>query len=120
VQSEYEAYLNRLARENSILDAQRRAGIEEAWSQEQQLARAGEKTTRQWTPSELQELIDTGRVSGYEGHHINSVMEYPELAANPDNVIFVTRPEHFNRHGDNWTNPTGPLPLVNRTPWTNQ
>lgn len=116
MQESYEAYLNQLATENPLLDAARRAAIEEAWHQEQQLALTESATTRAWTPAELEELKLTGRVSGYEGHHVNSVLEYPELAGNPDNIQFVTRQEHFDLHNGSWRNPSQG-PLLNRAPW---
>ncbi|WP_225970206.1 hypothetical protein [Xanthomonas hortorum] len=30
----------------------------------------------------------TGTVSGFVGHHVNSVQAFPELAGVPDNVAF--------------------------------
>jgi hypothetical protein len=63
--------------------------------------------TRAWTAAERAELIRTGKISGYEGHHINSVESSPELMANPNNIKFVKgRTEHLQEHGGSFQNPT--------------
>lgn len=59
------------------------------------------------------ELEQTGKVKGYEGHHINNVKDHPEMAGNPDNITFVTRREHLDAHGGNFRNKTEGL-FVNR------
>lgn len=69
--------------------------------------------TRDWTRAEKQELLERGRVKGYEEHHINSVNGHPEQAGNPDNVEFVKRTEHLQRHGGDFRNSTEGQ-LVNR------
>jgi hypothetical protein len=47
------------------------------------------------------------KVSGYEGHHINSVKGHQEMAGNPANIRFVTRNEHlYEYHQGNWRNPS--------------
>ena len=51
----------------------RQSAVRKAWTQEQQLLINGFEGTRKWTKSERQELIKTGKVKGYQGHHINSV-----------------------------------------------
>lgn len=44
---------------------------------------------------------------GHEGHHINSVKHYPELARNPNNVKFVKgRVEHLKERNGNFKNRT--------------
>ena len=62
--------------------------------------------TRKWSLTQKQELLKTGKVKGFEGHHINSVKGHPEHAGNPNNIEFVTRKEHLKRHGGNFRNPT--------------
>lgn len=85
--------------------------MREAWRQEAERIRSGQPGSRPWTADELRELRDTGKVSGYEGHHINSVAGNSQLARNPNNIEFVKgRGEHLGRHGGNWRNRTsGPL-----------
>ena len=57
--------------------------------------------------SEKKELLEIGKVKGYEGHHINSVKVHPELAKDPNNISFVKgRKEHLQQHNGNFRNPT--------------
>jgi RHS repeat-associated protein len=88
------------------LDAARRRAVQQAWKQERDLvARTGEGT-RDWSELEIEELIENGKVEGYEGHHPNSVEANPDMAGDPNNIQFVTRQEHFDLHGGDWSNPT--------------
>ncbi|MES4793015.1 MAG: hypothetical protein C4321_08565, partial [Chloroflexota bacterium] len=91
---------------NPDIEAARRWAVAEAWRQERDLVASGRPGTRRWTPAERAELLQTGRVSGYVGHHGKSVAESPEEAGNPDNIHFVNPNEHFKRYGGNWQNPT--------------
>lgn len=96
------------------IEKDRRAGVRDAWRLEADAVRNGGTGSRDWTAAERQELIDTGKVSGYEGHHINSVNEHPQLARDPNNIKFVDgrngRKEHLKEHRGNFRNPTrGPL-----------
>ncbi|MEF9406870.1 RHS repeat-associated core domain-containing protein, partial [Ralstonia solanacearum species complex bacterium KE055] len=85
----------------------RRVGVRRAWEDELESVRADRGGSRQWTTSELQQLLSKGSVAGYEGHHINSVAGNPGLASNPNNVEFMPRSEHLeNGHGGNWANPS--------------
>jgi hypothetical protein len=90
---------------------QRRKAVKKAWKQEQDLVNKTGRGTRNWTKPELQELKTTGKVKGYEGHHINNVANNPKLAGNPDNIKFVKgRKEHLDEHGGSFQNSTsGPL-----------
>ena len=64
------------------------------------------KGTRKWTKEQKAELLEKGKVKGFQGHHINNVKDHPELAGNPDNIEFLTRKEHLDRHGGNFRNET--------------
>jgi hypothetical protein len=65
------------------------------------------KGTYSWTDVQKSELLNTGKVKGFVGHHINSVNPYSELAGNPDNIIFVDgTKQHLVLHKGNWKNPT--------------
>ena len=45
----------------------------------------------------MKELVDTGRVKGYEGHHINNVAANDiSMAEDPANTDFMTRLDHFD------------------------
>ncbi|MFC1926049.1 RHS repeat-associated core domain-containing protein [Chloroflexota bacterium] len=89
------------------IQALRKRAVREAWRQEANLVRTTERGTRRWTKMEMQELLQTGRVKGYVGHHIRSVAKYPQWAGNPNNVAFLRKTgEHLQVHGGNWRNPT--------------
>jgi RHS repeat-associated protein len=92
------------------LGAARQRAVRHAWAQERAFVRRYGYGTRDWTDAQMRELLSTGRVRGYQGHHINSVKGHSELAGNPDNVRFVTRQENLRLHDGDWRNPTtGPL-----------
>lgn len=95
------------------IELNRRKGVKEAWRQEQAMVRTEGYGTRQWSPTEIKELLETGKVSGYEGHHINSVSSHPELASDPNNIVFKTKEEHLMEHNGDFHNPTSGE-LVNR------
>ncbi len=91
-------------------DRDRRRAVELAWKMEQQLVSSTGRGTRDWTELEIKELLATGKVSGYQGHHINSVSSNPQQAANPNNIQFLKPSEHLDVHGGNWNKSTwGPL-----------
>jgi len=92
----------------------RQTAVRQAWKQEANLVRRGMQGTVRWSESEAQELLTRGKVSGYIGHHINSVKAFPHLAGNPNNIAFISRKIHLKIHGGNFRNPTGPLPLLGR------
>jgi RHS repeat-associated protein len=89
------------------LDNQRRSAVRQAWKQEQQLVATTGRGTVDWTPAQKAELLQTGKVSGFEGHHINNVADHPELAGNPNNIKFVEgRAGNLAEHGGNFQNAT--------------
>ncbi len=89
----------------------RQQAIKQAWKNEQELVRTTGKGTIDWTPEEMQELINTGKVKGYEGHHMKSAAEYPDLAGDSRNIQFLKGRrmdvnEHLDAHGGNYQNST--------------
>jgi RHS repeat-associated protein len=100
-------------RPSQDLNNARRRAVDRAWQQERDMVRREGRGTRDWTAAERAELLARGRVSGYHGHHINNAAMYPELAGNPNNIVFRTPREHFGEHNQNWQNPTSG-PLINR------
>ena len=103
------------AAEKRELAKARRAAVRKAWAEERALVASGKPGSRQWTRAEKAQLVDTGKVKGYEGHHINNVHDNPSLAGNPNNIKFVNgRAEHLAEHGGNYANPTSG-PLINRS-----
>lgn len=77
------------------LQTERQKAVDEAWKFEVELVRRG-KGTRQWTADEQKELLATGKVNGYYGHHMQSVKTNPENAGNKDNIQFLNYEEHIN------------------------
>ena len=73
----------------------RQNAVRQAWKEEQDRVKEG-KGTRNWSVDEQKELLETGRVKGYEGHHMKSVSEYPKEAGNPQNIQFLSEDEHLN------------------------
>lgn len=95
-----------LDEEKRILNAKRISAVREAWRNEKLLVEQG-KGSRQWSQSEIAELKSKGYVSGYYGHHMQSVKIKPNQAINPDNIQFLTREEHINgAHGGSTHNLT--------------
>jgi hypothetical protein len=97
------------------LDSERSEAVKEAWRQEAILVKTEATATRDWDDAEKREMIETGKVKGYQGHHINSVSAHPKLAANSDNIKFVKQgQEHIESHGGDFRNPTDGR-LLNRS-----
>ena len=70
------------------------------------VASGGKGISREWNELEINELLTTGKVKGYQGHHMKSVKGYPGLAGDPHNIQFLTRSEHLRAHGGNFRNIT--------------
>ncbi len=84
--------------------------ISAAWAKEQALVQEG-KGTRDWTPEQQQDILQHGKAydengRAFEGHHMKSAEKYPEEQGNPDNIQFLSRPEHFKAHNGSFQNPT--------------
>jgi len=90
----------------ATLASERRSAVKNAWKAERTSVSETGKGTRVWTESQKNELIDRGKVSGYQGHHINSVNGSPGLAGLANNIKFLTRNEHLAEHGGSWLNKT--------------
>jgi RHS repeat-associated protein len=91
----------------------RQNAVRKAWRQERALVRATGKGTRGWDALQKAELTKPGpnpHVSGFQGHHINSVAANqqlnPALEGDPNNIAFKTEAEHFAEHKFNWANAT--------------
>ena len=89
--------------EQKDLDNARSRGVRQAWERERAYVAKG-MGTRNWTQDEQKELLETGRVSGYEAHHMSSVSKDPQNADNPDNIQFLTHDEHLAAHDGNYQN----------------
>ncbi|RKZ86049.1 MAG: hypothetical protein DRR19_15490 [Candidatus Parabeggiatoa sp. nov. 1] len=64
--------------------------VQAAWEQERELVTLGHNGTREWNEAEKSELLDTGKVTGYEGRYIKTdVEDNLQLATGPNNIVFV-------------------------------
>lgn len=80
-----------------VLDQARQRALGSAWAKEQQKARDGREGSRVWTDGEKQQLLNTGRVQGYEGYYVLPVEQYPELADSSSNIQFLRQNEMGKR-----------------------
>lgn len=92
----------------------RQSAVRKAWKQEQQMVLEKGYGTRNWTKGELKELKETGKVKGYQGHHINNVKDHPSMAGDPNNIEFLNKSEHLKAHDGNYRNKTEGA-LLNRS-----
>ena len=89
------------------ITTERASAVRKAWKNEFNNVKSGGKgISRQWTDDEIVELLNTGKIKGYQGHHMRSVKGYPELAGDPNNIQFLTPLEHLLAHGGNFRNIT--------------
>lgn len=92
--------------------------IRAAWLKEQELVAEG-KGTRDWTPEQQKEILELGKAyyhsenpddindgKAFEGHHMKSAEAYPEYQGDPENIQFLSRPEHQEAHGGDYRNTT--------------
>jgi len=90
-----------------VTSSARTSAVRKAWKNEYiDVKNGGMGISRKWTIAEQAELLSTGKVSGYQGHHMKSVKGYPELVGEPSNIQFLTRSEHLKAHNGNWRNIT--------------
>ena len=81
----------------SQLRYRRSKGVNKAWERERELVRRG-RGTREWDMKEQKQLLKTGRVKGYQGHHMKSVSKYPQYADDPKNIQFLSARKENNEH----------------------
>lgn len=87
-----------MTREEKLqLNKERQKAVREAWSREKDLVSKGRGTV-DWTYEQQKELIETGRVQGFEGQHMKSVNEYPEYAGSLDNIQLLSHDDHLAAH----------------------
>lgn len=108
---------------NKRFNKRRNDGVAEFWQQEAERIKSNMPTTRNWTPTQMNDILQGKRpVNEYgeifQGHHTYSASKYPHLS-NKGEVIYPALPkEHFqNWHGGNWKTslPGKPIkPLKNK------
>lgn len=88
----------------------RQSAVRKAWKQEKEMVESIGQGTRDWSKKEMKELLENGKVKGYQGHHINNVKDHPSMAGDPNNIEFLNKTEHLDAHNGNYRNKTeGPL-----------
>ncbi|XP_055479321.1 teneurin-4 isoform X1 [Psammomys obesus] len=80
-----------------VLELARQRAVRQAWAREQQRLREGEEGLRAWTEGEKQQVLNTGRVQGYDGFFVTSVEQYPELSDSANNIHFMRQSEMGRR-----------------------
>ena len=75
------------ARKHLLHHAHHRA-VERAWEMERGLAERGAPTTHPWSVEEREELLSSGKVSGFLAADLHNIHRYPLLADDPTNVVF--------------------------------
>ena len=99
----------------------RSKAVKDAWANEKEAVLNG-TSKYNWTEAQQYELIQTGKIHGYEGHHIITVHELENtvnenLIADPDNIVFLTKQMHLKIHRNNFQNSTDYDQLVELLPW---
>ena len=92
--------------------------VRAAWQKGQELVSEG-KGTRDWTSEQQKEILEFGKAyyhsgdpddandgKAFEGHHMKSAETYPEYQGDPENIQFLSRPEHLEAHSGDYRNPT--------------
>ncbi|CAO2613787.1 Tenm4 [Lemmus lemmus] len=80
-----------------VLELARQRAVRQAWAREQQRLLEGEEGLRAWTEGERQQVLNTGRVQGYDGFFVTSVEQYPELSDSANNIHFMRQSEMGRR-----------------------
>jgi hypothetical protein len=84
----------------------RNDGVKVAWDYEKADVEMGGRGSADWNDEQRQEIKDTGKVRGAEGHHQKNVADHPEDQGDPDNIKFYkSRKEHLEEgHDGNFQN----------------
>ncbi len=98
----------------------RNKGVRNAWKEEVKAVKNG--TSRyNWTPEQIKELLTTGKVAGYDGHHIIPVSQLKNTAkefliSSADDIALIPHETHVLVHAGN--NAAGNMEvLVKCVPW---
>jgi len=71
-----------------LLKHAHRKAIEKAWEQEKHYISLGLDGRRAWTEEEKDQLLSKGQVHGYRPSDLFSIHKFPQLADDPNNVLF--------------------------------
>ncbi|XP_043910272.1 teneurin-1 isoform X2 [Protopterus annectens] len=76
-----------------VLEMARQRAVSQAWTKEQKRLQDGDDGVRAWTEGEKQQLVNTGRVQGYDGYFVLSVEQHLELSDSANNIQFMRQSE---------------------------
>ena len=84
------------------MQSKRNKAVKEAWKTEVENVSKG-TSKYNWTPDQIKELLDTGKIKGYEGHHIVPVNELVGTAresfiSDGSNIVFLSKADHVWVH----------------------
>lgn len=99
----------------------RAKAVRDAWKKEVEAVK-NNTSKYNWTAAQKKELLETGKVAGYDGHHIRTVKELigtakEKLIGSADDIVFLNEKNHVYVHGGNMQNPTDIDRLVELVPW---
>lgn len=107
----------------STIEYWRRKAVDDAWARERNILKTDPSLSKyNWSPDEILEIINKGRASGYDGHHIVAVKDLigtarESLIASADDIVFIKDTSHLFAHGGNFQNSTNLENLVELLPW---
>ena len=83
---------------------ERQNAVRRAWEDEEEKVKNG-TSKYNWSPDQINQIKNNGKVAGYEGCHIKDVQFSPSQAGDPNNIIFAEKDVHLNMiHGGNYKN----------------
>lgn len=84
----------------------RNRGVGMAWKYEKADIEMGGKGSANWNKSQRQDILESRKVKGAEGHHQHNVADHPAEQSNPDNIKFYeNRRQHLEEgHGGDFRN----------------
>lgn len=106
---------------DNMFASERSKAVRDAWKQEAEAVKKG-VSKYNWTSAEKRQLLELGKIRGYEGHHIRTVKELAGTAkeyliSSADDIVFLTKQGHKYVHPGGFKNPTDIGRLVELLPW---
>lgn len=103
----------------------RKKAVNDAWAKEVQAVKNG-TSKYNWTSAEKRQLLEFGKIKGYEGHHIIPVNELEgkvgeHLIGSADDIVFLSKKAHKLVHkGQNYSFEGTRDVLVELVPWVSE
>ena len=105
---EYQTHVDEQLAIDPNFKGYRNNGVSLAWEYEKADILMGGTGSENFTPEQRAEILERGRVRGFEGHHIKNVANNKVHQANPDNIKFYgSREDHVEiGHNGDVNNPS--------------